>query len=137
MRKAILICGMVVALTTAAAASTSKDEKRYSAYKFWVRHYASQLNIDLELRFAKYTHPLYCGWVEQGGPGVAVVGFSSPDKECKDVDVRDLALHEVCHLRWQHIFPLTPPLDAEKMHFEVRFCMERVKQQEKPFNASE
>jgi hypothetical protein len=140
MQRIVRICGVALTLwAVSAVASTnpSREEKRFSAYKFWTRHYASVLGVDLELRFVKRTHLLYCGWVQQAGPGAAVVGFSSPDKECESVSPRELALHEVCHLRWAHIFPLTPPLSDEQMHFEVRRCMERVKQQERPFNASE
>ena len=72
-------------------------------------------------------HPKWCAWsrTDRVPSGRAVnIGLSDPDPGCQVTwTPRDLALHELCHVKMMHLWQ---PGDAnsEEKHQEVRECME-------------
>lgn len=131
MRKALRLAGVTVLLWGVALALGNCEERsRFLRYKAWARHYAQVLGVKQQLYFVQHWHPEFCGWVQAKDIFGAEVGFDNVSKECLQVNPRELALHEMCHLRWQHIYP--QGLTAEQQHVEVKFCVDRVKRQEDP-----
>ena len=135
MKKALRLAGVTVLLWGVALGLGNCAEKtRFLQYKAWARHYAAKLGVKQQLHFVQKWHPEFCGWVQAKDIFGAEVGFDNISKDCEQVSPRTLALHEMCHLRWQHIYPLG--LSAEQQHVEVAGCVRRVLAQEAASNAS-
>lgn len=109
------------------ASPVSAASVRFQSYQKWVKHYQVLMGLeDRSLTFVHYHHPNYCAWV--AGPQMAgfdapiTVGLSEPDWVCGNISTRKLALHEMCHLRMQHLDPSLILSDKAK-HQEVFTCM--------------
>lgn len=138
MKKAIRLAGVTVAMWALAAALGHCESKRAANYKAWVKYYSQQMGVNLRMRFVVQHHPDYCGWVQlppqPGGfeplPFDVVVGISDPDPDCIGVSTKRLALHEVCHLRWQHLYIPAAELSDFTKHQEVARCVKLWEQRE-------
>lgn len=109
---------------------------RFSQYKKWVRHYQTLMGLEQqELVFVHYRHERFCAWVsspEVPGFNVPVlVGLSEPDWECRNVPPRELALHEMCHIRMRHLELGVRDMSDKQKHEEVRECMKAYRAAEK------
>lgn len=139
MKKVIRIAGITVALWAYfAVASTSEEGSRPANYKAWVKHYAKVLGVKDRLHFVVKHHRDFCGWVQlavnppgfEPAPYDVLVGISDPDPDCMGVPTKHLALHEVCHLRWQHLYPPFSNLSTAEKHWEVEGCIKHQLKQE-------
>ncbi len=101
------------------------DSARFRAFKQWSYHYQHEMGLDaMHLTFVHYNHPDWCAWVKKDKrrPTEIEVGMSEPDWECLHRTPRELALHEMCHLRLHHL-DFGVELTDEEKHAEVRKCI--------------
>ena len=115
------------------AAPANSDSYRFKEYKRWVHHYQRLMGLEQQkLIFVHYHHPDYCAWVVApvvpGFDYTVEVGLSDPDWACNSISPRELAIHEMCHLRMRHL-DITMPQRLK--HEEVKACVLAYKEREK------
>lgn len=128
---AAVMLGLLMLATPVSAAS-----RRFQSYQKWVKHYQTLMGLEqTNLIFVHYHHPNYCAWVARADKDSyfddpVFVGLSEPDWECMSIPPRVLALHEMCHLRMQHLARGLMLSDKVK-HDEVAKCMKAYEERDR------
>jgi hypothetical protein len=95
---------------------------------------------DYQLIFVQRPSEKWCAWVARDAKpaGFVVetktlfVGLASPGPSgCRTYTVKRLALHEMCHVRMQHLWMANFDINSEEAHKEVAACMKAYESKEK------
>lgn len=100
---------------------------REAAFYQWVRYYQKLMGVEEELVIAYDKDPdaPHCAFVtpDVQHPNRIYVVLVMGDPRCDTVPVEHFAIHEVCHVRYKHLYPPQLDMTTAEKHYEVNQCM--------------